>query len=145
MATKSRADQIYKRFKAFHIDNPEVWRLFNLFANEIRARQDFYSAHAVLHRVRWEIDFTTGDIVKVNNDFSAYYSRMYLATHPQAEGFFKLRRRDSADRAAFKKDLSVYDTGEPGSEEELMAELEDLAEIPDENSSNEAILLHIYK
>ena len=75
---KSRADQIFRRFVIFHKANPKVWSLFRNFADEIRIKQKSYSADAVLHRVRWEIDFTTGEGVKLNNDFSAYYASMFL-------------------------------------------------------------------
>jgi hypothetical protein len=126
---KSRADQILEGFIKFHKNNLHVWEMYCRFADQIRSVRSFYSAHAILHRVRWEIDFTTTDEeAKINNNYSAYYARMYLATHPEAGGFFKLRRLESADRSAYKNDLTFHDTGPPIDEEILIARLKALAE-----------------
>ena len=127
----SRADQIFKRFATFHKANPHVWTLFCQFANDMREIRDRYSAKATFERVRWEIDFTITsetDVLKMNNDFTAYYARMFLVTHPQAEKFFELRRRTSSDRSAFKDDLIMYYTGPAIDEEALMAKLKELAD-----------------
>jgi len=129
--SKSRADQIFERFVEFHQANPNVWSLFCHFADDMRKTQDHYSARAIFERVRWEIDYTVktdNDPLKINDHCSPYYGRMYLATHPEAEGFFQLRKRTSEDRSAYKIDLAFFHTGPAVDEESLMERLKTLAE-----------------
>ncbi len=127
----TRADQIFDRFRAFHLANPRVWELFQRFTSELlHAGYAHYSADAVLHRIRWHIavEIRGGDGVKINNDFSAYYGRMWMAANPEAPPLFRTRHRKSTDRAAYAADLPVCDTGPPeGGDAELMAALEQLA------------------
>lgn len=126
----TRADQIYRRFRAFHKANPQVWDLFQQFTNELIAQgYKRYSVDAVLHRVRWEVAIKTrGDEgVKLNNDFTPYYARMWLATHPQWPNFFELRARKSLQRPASAEDIAVQIAPAPGAEQQLTQELQWLA------------------
>ena len=128
---KSRADQIFGRFEFFFENNPNVWKLFCKFADEKWRVTNRYSARAVFERVRWEMDFTvntTDDTLKMNDHLITYYARMYIATHPKAEGFFELRKRTSQDRSAYKNDLSFFHSGKPVDEEWLMQRLKELAD-----------------
>ena len=129
---KSRADQIFERFVEFHEANPDFWHLFCKFADNMRRIKSHYAVASIFERVRWEIDSTTmdteDDSPKLNNDFRAYYGRMYLAAHPSAEGFFELRKRTSQERNAYKTDLTFYHTGSAIDEEILMEKLRMLAE-----------------
>ena len=128
-AHESRADQILERFRAFHRANPHVWRLFQDYTRNARRVLCHYSADAILHRVRWnlEVETRSGDGLKINNDFAAYYARMYLATHPDAEGFFELRKRKSTERPAAETDLPFIHAGPPDREHWLRDELYALA------------------
>jgi len=123
---ESRARQIYQRFVKFHMDNPRVWELFQRLAFDVlEAGFRRYAADAIFHRVRWEIDIVTrGDMVKLNNDYTAYYARMFAAVYPQYAGLFKLRKRTSAERQPYATDLSVIDNGPPEDEERLMESLQ---------------------
>jgi hypothetical protein len=127
--TMSRADQIKARFVAFHRANPDVWRLFERFAFEMkRSGRPYYSAHAVVHRIVWETDIeTTDESVKVNNDFAPYYSRMFRAVHPFHADFFRVRRRFSQDKPAYESDIASFESGRPGDEAALYEELAALA------------------
>jgi len=127
---RTRADQIFDRFVIFHKANRHVYRLFCVFADRVAQVRDSYSARAIFHRVRWEVDIETvsDDMLKINNDFSPYYARMYLATHPDTEKFFQLRKRKSADKSAYKEDLAMYHSGDAVHEEELLDKLKELAD-----------------
>ena len=130
---KSRADQIFERFVVFHKANPHVYSLFCEIADDMRQYQDQYSARTIIEVIRWRIDSTVGsDPVKLNDHYSPYYARMYMATHPGSEDFFELRRRTSADRTAYKEDMVMYHTGAAINEEQLIEKLKELAE--DEHS-----------
>jgi hypothetical protein len=80
------------KFSKFHAANPEVWNLFKRFTSEIMdAGNTHYSADAVLHRVRWETALSTGETFKINNNYSAFYARLYHREFPKHAGFFMTR------------------------------------------------------
>lgn len=125
----SRADQIFARFKEFHAANPEVWRLFQRFALEAaNAGHSRYGIAMVMERIRWHVDIETkgGTAVKLNNDFRAYYARMFMVKYPHLP-LFEVRKRLSAERVAFDIDIEVFDVGMPRNEDGLRAELARLA------------------
>jgi hypothetical protein len=81
-------------FAEFHALNPHVYGLFNRFTREvISAGFEHYSADAVMHRVRWHTAIETRDPegFKVNNNWVAFYSRLWMRDHPEHEGFFETR------------------------------------------------------
>ena len=127
-STQSRADQIFARFKTFHRENPQIWELFKRFAFvSVERGRERYSVDAIIERIRWHVDIETrGDAVKINNDFRAYYARMFMAKFPEHDGFFEIRRRVSAEREAYDVDLTVFNTGRPVDEADLRRQLRDL-------------------
>lgn len=86
---------IKRRFAIYHAKNPHVYTLFKKFAFAAAAEKRQYSADAVLHRMRWFTDIeTTGDPFKINNNYAAYYARLFMSDFPQHEGFFRTRRSE---------------------------------------------------
>lgn len=74
---------------------PDVCALFESLALKIAAQKwQRYSADAVLHRIRWEMQIERGNrAFKVNNNWSAPLARWFMAVHPEHAGFFELRER----------------------------------------------------
>ena len=122
---KTRADQIFTAFKKFHYKHPEVWNLFAKYAQDaIRSGQKNYSAKAIIERIRWHITIdNNNDDVKLNNNFTAYYGRMFHAAHPQHDGFFRNRMRKSTEESARDVDVQVFIDDKPTNEEDLTKEL----------------------
>lgn len=77
---------------------PEVCRLFEKLALELLARGFArYSADAILHRLRWEIQVERGNrAFLINNNWAAPLARWFMARNPSAKKFFELRERISA-------------------------------------------------
>jgi hypothetical protein len=128
---KTRADQIFTRFKTFHLANPMIWKLYKQFAFQVMdSGIPHYSSNAVFQRIRWHVEIETisFDSVKLNYHYHAYYSRMFAAAYPEHADFFRYRKRITAERPAYKTDIAVYDTGEVEDESDLMNALHDLAE-----------------
>jgi hypothetical protein len=126
---QSRADQIFARFRAFHQANPQVWSLFKHFAGEIRAAgYEHYSVDSIFERIRWHVDIETrtDEPVKLNNDYRAYYARLHAVAFPEHNGFFRVRRRISAERPASENDIAVHNTGQAENETKLEAQLREL-------------------
>jgi len=115
MATEeSRYEQLRSKVMEFHKQNPIVWRLFAQFAVE-QASKGFkhYSAKGVFERIRWETDQADADgrsTFKINNNFSAFYARAFMAKYPEYEGFFRLREQISqGDSASQLPELGPQD------------------------------------
>ena len=123
----TRADQIFIAFAAFHEKNPQVWLLFKRFALESASVTDHYSSNAIFERIRWHIEIeTTGKEVRLNNNFRAYYARLFHAAYPQHSGFFRNRKRLSEDGDSFADDIQVHNSGPPDAEDDLNWKLKKL-------------------
>ena len=123
----SRADQIKARFVAFHKANPQVWLLFQRFTFDmIDTGRVHYSARAIGHQIRWHTALKTTDELKLNDHYTVYYGRMFEAVHRECKGFFRHRKRISAEKPAADNDQAVFDSGPPDGEEQLYRELAEL-------------------
>jgi hypothetical protein len=107
---KSRAEQILDAFETFHRNNPVVWTLFKRFSLAANASgRDHYSAKAVFERLRWHIEIeTNGGDVKLNNNFTAYYARLFHLAHPNLDGFFRNRTLISDTHEAHQRDRQEF-------------------------------------
>jgi len=126
---KTRAEQIFARFKVFHAANPLIWQLFQKYAQQLLdAGREHYSVDCIMHRIRWHVNVETkgGESVKLNDHYTAYYARLWQVKNPAHSGFFELRKRLSAERDAYDTDVVVFRTGSAGSESSLMEELRKL-------------------
>lgn len=87
-------NKIEKAFWKFHEENPHVYVLFDRFANEVvRAGRDVFSVSLIIERIRWYTNIEThGDDFKINNNFRAYYARLWMKNNPQHNGLFRIRQ-----------------------------------------------------
>ena len=113
---RTRRDEIKERFLAYHKSNPDVWKLFRKYTFElISAGNKRGSADAVLHRIRWhhKIRITETDGFKINDHYSAWYSRAFEKKFPKHAGFFKRRRQPSADKDPTGSNITFSDVNKP--------------------------------
>ena len=91
-------ESLKEKWWAWHKENPHVYELFERFTMDaIRRGHRRLSAWLIVNRIRWETMVeTTGEDFKISNDFIAYYARLFMALHPEYDGFFKTKqlRRD---------------------------------------------------
>jgi|SRR5580692_963638 hypothetical protein len=93
-----------EKFAAFHKENPHIYRKLVNLAREVRgAGHEHCSIDFLMHRLRWyyHIELKTKEAFKINNSFSARYSRAIMLCEPDLVGFFetrKLRAKGSAER-----------------------------------------------
>jgi hypothetical protein len=86
-------------FLNFHRSNPVVYQLFEKFAKDLRANGlRRMSGDFIIHRIRWELRQTDPahpgkpkQLVKVNNNHVAHYTRLYLDRFPQFTDHFHTR------------------------------------------------------
>jgi len=111
--SRTREQQIREQVRNYHHDNPEVWELFKSFTMElIYSGRKHYSANAIFERIRWEKDLGNGceAAFKLNNNYRAFYSRRFMASYPQYEGFFRTRSQPSSTQdALYADELSPCD------------------------------------
>jgi hypothetical protein len=91
---EAKMSDLEAQFAEFHAENPEVYRLFDRFTYDVIKRGlTHYSADAIMHRVRWFTTVETSDVegYKINNNWVAFYSRLWMRDHPEHEGFFETR------------------------------------------------------
>lgn len=65
-----------------------------------RIRRGFknYSADAIFHRIRWEMqkpDYEVGKEFKLNDHYTAFYARAFMKSFPEHYGFFRTRTQVS--------------------------------------------------
>lgn len=91
---RTRTDQLLDDFARFHRSNTHIWELFCRFAEEAhRTGRTHYSAKAVFERIRWHVEVETqGEDLKLNNNYTAHYARMFHLHRPDMDGFFRVRR-----------------------------------------------------
>lgn len=81
-------------FWEYHRENPHIYRLFKRFALEAIDRgRKHLGAKMIFERIRWYTQVeTTGDPFKINNNYHAYYARLFMRDHPDYDGFFRTRK-----------------------------------------------------
>lgn len=86
---------IERAFWRFHAENPYVYELICRFVDEaIGKGRRKLSMKLLFERIRWYVSIeTSGPDFKLNNNFTAYYARLWLHEHPERPGFFETRRR----------------------------------------------------
>ena len=100
---RTRRDEMQEQFDEFDKAHPQVYRLFKRFTLELIGRGfKHHSAHIVMSRVRWESPMGADGKAdfKVNNNHAAFYSRKFMAEHPEYAGFFRTREQVSKKHEA---------------------------------------------
>lgn len=84
---------VLARFKAWHQENPQVYREFKRLASQMKATgRERYSARTIMEVLRWHYDLkTAGGVFELNDNFTPIYVRLLIHNHPEFEGFFELR------------------------------------------------------
>lgn len=93
----------------------DVLDLFEKLALQVRKGGiKRYSADAIIHRIRWEMNVERGiHDFKCNNNWTAPLARWFLKRHPECDGFFELRSSPpDKDKAVLTSD-DVEITGPP--------------------------------
>lgn len=92
-----------KEFDKFDEQNPIVWKLFQKYTKEfvmaklncgVPRHKIKLSAWLVVARIRWETQISTDDefsSFKINNNYTAHYSRKFIERFPKWEHLFETR------------------------------------------------------
>jgi len=95
--------ETWVKFEQYFLDNPRVWIYFKRFATYAKAHNKKIGAKAIMERVRWECDFGeeagSGEF-RVNNNYTAYYTRLLMLQCPEFKGFFEIGEMPGLKEAA---------------------------------------------
>lgn len=71
----------------------DIWKEFERLALIVwETGRRRYSAQTIMHVIRWDSEIERGQgEFDINNNWIAYYSRMFMMQYPEAEGFFETR------------------------------------------------------
>ncbi len=88
------------RFKLFHYENPQIFKAFKEMCFTLSSMgRTRYSAECIINKIRWDHDSsTTGEVFKINKDYTALYSRLMVYHYPQFKDFFEFRAMKPCDR-----------------------------------------------
>lgn len=94
-------------FKRFHQDNPKVFHQVVKYADQQKQKRKHYSIEIIINVIRFWTDLdSVGEPFKINNNYKAYYSRMYMQ-YRDCKGFFELRG-SLADDYDFSNAINYY-------------------------------------
>lgn len=113
-------DQIQKNFEKFHRENPRVYVLFDRFTfRMIYAGLKNGSARLVIERIRWEtaVETVSEQPVKINNNYTPRYARLWMNDHPTFPDYFHTRvlAANSVDSVKHTTWPSRYAAADPNS------------------------------
>ena len=82
-----------EKFDLYHAENPHIYQIFERFTLEvIRSGRKNFGIGAIAERCRWYSAIESiGDPFKINNNYRAFYARLFEAKNPQYAGFFRKR------------------------------------------------------
>lgn len=82
------------KFNEYHAKNPHIFQEFcRLTLRAIDRGHRKMGAQMILEVMRWKTDFAGGDGFKINNNYAAYYSRLFEAKYPTHKGLFRTRAK----------------------------------------------------
>ena len=80
------------RFLKFHHNNPKVYQLWDQFTNEaINRGYNKIGARLICERIRWETSIHTDEDIKFNDNYIAYYARLWMKNNTQHKNLFKTK------------------------------------------------------
>ena len=81
------------------LKNPGIYALFVKFTMlTIKAGKKHFGAKAIMERVRWETMEQGKGMFKINNNYTAYYARLFEEKNPEHKGYFLKRKATRYDK-----------------------------------------------
>ena len=87
-----------ENFERFDRENPHVYSTLVRLVQEWRGRRPKakLSMKMLFEVMRWQIAIsTTGEPLRLNNNYTAFYARKLMDEHPELRGVFETRRQRS--------------------------------------------------
>ena len=86
-------DEFTEQFCQYHLDNPHIYIEFKKLALRlIRKGRKHYGAKAIFEVIRFNNALKGNDQLKINNNFTPYYARLFAKDYPKHKDFFNTRK-----------------------------------------------------
>jgi hypothetical protein len=97
---RGNPDQFSEEFTDWIVDNLHIWEAFKREATSVRNKgRTHYSSRTIVEYLRHNTALADNDSTfKINDHCVPYLGRLYVMTHPQAEGFFEFRKINPKSR-----------------------------------------------
>jgi hypothetical protein len=81
-------------FNKFNKENPHIYQAFERESlKAIEKGREKISAKLIINWIRWNEFLNSSDLnFKINDAFTAYYSRLFIKIHPQYSNIFEFRK-----------------------------------------------------
>ena len=81
-------------FPTYHKENPQIYEAFEKFTLEaIKKGHKKFSAEFIFNIIRWKTGVSAeADKFKVNNNYKAFYSRLFMNNNEEYKDFFRTRK-----------------------------------------------------
>ena len=82
-------DDGFNKFLMFHRENPEIYQLFKnvIFKRIYNESTEKLGGQNIFESIRWSKEH-----IKLNNDYVAYYTRLFRREYPKYARLFEVRR-----------------------------------------------------
>ena len=96
-------ESIRESFEKFNKENPLVYDTFKQMAlNAIQSGRDKLSSKLIINVIRWEYYLKTDDQnFKINDSFTSYYARHFIAEFPHHADKFATRKLRNEEDAPY--------------------------------------------
>lgn len=94
MQSYQQSRDLKERFEQYHRINPHIYAQFRYYTlKAIQSGYKNFGSQMIIERIRWQ----TGVVAKqsdfkINNDFAAFYSRMFMIEYPSYSTYFRTRQ-----------------------------------------------------
>lgn len=80
-------------FPEYHFSNPEIYIAFKKYTFQaIEKGFKNFSSEFIFNIIRWETGISGNDEYKINNNYKAFYSRLFMNEYTELKGFFRIRK-----------------------------------------------------
>lgn len=94
MQSYQQSRDLKERFDEYHHNNPHIYHQFRYYTlKAIQSGYKHFGSQMIIERIRWQTGVISKQSdFKINNDFAAFYSRMFMLEYPSYSTYFRTRQ-----------------------------------------------------
>ena len=94
MQSYQQSRDLKERFDEYHRHNPHIYHQFRYYTlKAIQSGYKNFGSQMIIERIRWQTGVISKQSdFKINNDFAAFYSRMFMLEYPSYSTYFRTRQ-----------------------------------------------------
>ena len=94
MQSYQQSRELKERFDKYHSENPHIYSQFRYYTlKAIESGYKNFGSQMIMERIRWQTGVVSKNSeFKINNDYAAFYSRMFMLEYPSYSNYFRIRQ-----------------------------------------------------